>query len=633
MNVKFKFSLLFASGGLLLALLVAYGFAQVRSSGEYHRDATLLNQYAKKFSSDVPAYYTRPESLVQLQAAVTNLGLTDLSAILLDKYSRVIAAGPANLSFEHASALIQRFGITAFGASEGHTELDDTSYVWSIAPVAGTSYSLVLIYAAQQTSPELMLWPANAILLLVLCAATALGGGLGFYLGALIEKTQSLSRSLQTQSLHDPLTGLPNRSLFIDRVRQQIQHGRRTGQNLAVCHVNLERFCNINELLGVANGDHMLRLVSQRLKKTVRESDTVARVDADQFLMLVNNVDEHQVLLVAQKVMSSLQENFDIGEHNLFVRGNIGIALYPQHAEDEHALMQHAALALRVAKKANTNVIVYNKKHDEYSIKHLALINDIQNAISQDQFELFFQPKVRIADGTTKSAEVLLRWNHPHQGQIPPGQFIAVAEQTGLIQPLTQWVISHTLDYCAQLQQRGFELVLSVNISMYNLIETDFDRKVRELLSLWSIAPHRLELEITESAMMSNPARSKELLTQLDAFGLRLSIDDFGTGYSSLTYLKQLPVDEIKIDKSFVLQMHRDDNDAAIVRTIVGLAHDLGLQVVAEGVESEVQLEQLRKFGCDAAQGNHLCQPLSFKDFVAWLETSQPGIQASSSGS
>lgn len=198
-----------------------------------------------------------------------------------------------------------------------------------------------------------------------------------------------------------------------------------------------------------------------------------------------------------------------------------------------------------------------------------------------------------------------------------------------MIQPLTQWVLNNALDYCSRLQQHGFDLTLSVNISMYNLIETDFDQKVRELLVLWSIPPQRLELEITENAMMSNPARSTELLTQMDEFGLRLSIDDFGTGYSSLTYLKQLPVDELKIDKSFVLQMHRDDNNSAIVRTIVGLAHDLGLQVVAEGVELEVQLEQLRMFGCDLAQGNHLCQPLPFKDFLIWLENSQARISAS----
>ena len=629
MNAKFKLSLLFAAGGLLLAFLIEYGFARVISSGEYHRDATLLNQYAKKFSSDLPAYYTRPESFAQLQAAVTNLGLARLSAILLDKSGRIIAVGPASLSLDRAAALAQQIGVKALGNSEGHVDIDDTPYVWSTIPVAGTSYFLALIYAAEHSQSVLTEWPANAVLFMLMCMVAAVCGGLGFQQGALIEKTRTLSLALQTQSLHDALTGLPNRNLFIDRVRQQIQHGRRTGQSLAVCHVNLDKFSNINELLGMAHGDQMLRLVGQRLGKSVRESDTIARASADQFLILLNNVDENQVLLVAQKIMSCLQESFDIGEHNLFVRGNIGIALYPHHGEDEQALMQHAEIALRVAKKANTDVIVYNKKHDEYSIKHLALVNDIHNAIMQNQFELFFQPKVHIADGTTRSAEVLLRWNHPQQGQISPAQFIPVAEQTGLIQPLTQWVINNALDHSAQLQQLGYDLTVSVNISMYNLIENDFDRKVRELLSLWSIPPQRLELEITESAMMSNPARSKELLTQLDAFGLRLSIDDFGTGYSSLTYLKQLPVDELKIDKSFVLQMHQDENDAAIVRTIVGLAHDLGLQVVAEGVELEVQLQQLRKFGCDVAQGNHLCQPLPFKDFVVWLEKSQTQVPTS----
>lgn len=623
MNVKFKFALLFATGGLIVALLLEYGVARLTSNGEYHRDATLLTQYAKKFSSDLPAYYTRPESFAQLQAAVANLGATRLWAILLDKSERVIAVGPPTLTLDRASALVQHLGVKALDNSEGHADVDDIPYVWSTTPVTGTSYSLALIYAAEPSQAERLAWLANSVLLLILAVIVVVCSGFGLQFGALIEKTRAMNLALQTQSLHDSLTGLPNRSLFIDRVRQQIQHGRRNGQTLAVCHVNLDRFSNINGLLGSERGDQMLRLVGQRLKKSVRESDTIARISADQFLLLLNNVDETQVLQVAQKIMSGLQENFDIGEHHLFVRGNLGIALYPQHGEDEQALMQHAEIALRVAKKANTDVIVYNKKHDEYSIKHLALVNDIHTAINQNQFELFFQPKIHLADGSIRSAEVLLRWNHPHQGQIPPGQFIPVAEQTGLIQPLTQWVVNNTLDYCAQLQQLGFELTLSVNISMYNLIETDFDRNIRGLLALWSVPPQRLELEITESAMMSNPARSKELLSQLDTFGLQLSIDDFGTGYSSLSYLKQLPVDELKIDKSFVLQMHRDENDAAIVRTIVGLAHDLGLHVVAEGVELEAHLEQLRNFGCDAAQGNHLCPPLPFKEFVAWLEKSQ----------
>jgi len=629
MHSKFKLSIIFAVGGLLLAMLVEYGSARAISNSEYHRDASLLNQFAKKFSSDLPAYYTRPESFAQLQAAISNLSTARLSAILLDKSGRVIAVGTQNLTADRASALGQQIGVKSLGDIEGHVVVDDTPFVWATTPVAGTSYSIALIYAADLSQSILADWPANTILALLSCGVALVCAGIGFRLGTLIDRTCELTHALHTQSLHDALTGLPNRSLFLDRVRQQIQHGRRSGQTLAVCQLNLERFSNVNELLGADNGDHMLRLVGQRLKKSVRESDTIARVSADQFLILLNNVDENQVLQVAQKIMGGLQENFDIGEHNLFVRGNIGIALYPQHGEDEQALMQHAEIALRVAKKANTDVIVYNKKHDEYSIKHLALVNDIHNAINQDQFELFFQPKVGIADGSTRAAEVLLRWNHPHQGQISPGLFIPVAEQTGLIQPLTQWVINNALNYSAQLQQLGFDLTLSVNISMYNLIENDFDRKVRELLSLWSISPQRLELEITESAMMSNPARSKELLTQLDAYGLRLSIDDFGTGYSSLTYLKQLPVDELKIDKSFVLQMHRDDNDAAIVRTIVGLAHDLGLQVVAEGVELEVQLAQLRKFGCDVAQGNHLCPPLPFKEFVAWLENSRTHLPAS----
>jgi diguanylate cyclase (GGDEF)-like protein len=623
MTLRIKLTLASALGGLALSLLVAHWAARGADAAESGKTVALLEELARKFSNDLPSYYTRPESAAQLQAAVVNFGTARITSVLLDKAGQIIAAGPVTTPSNRVKTLIDAIGARHLGVGFGRSVLGDRSYVWSVSEVNGTSYSLILLYSDGSPVSLLPAWLSNAALWPLLALLTAASGWLGFRYGTMHEDNAVLDAALRSQAIHDALTGLPNRALCTDRLRQQIALARRNGQNIAVGHVNLDRFRTINELLGTARGDQLLRMVGQRLQRAVRESDTVARHSGDQFLVLLNNVDENQVLYVAHKIMRSLDESFDVNEHNLFVRGNMGIALYPQHGEDEQLLIQHAEVALRVAKKANTDVIVYNKKHDEYSVRHLALVNDLHAAITQNRFELFYQPKIDVTQRRITAAEVLLRWNHPHHGPVSPDQFIPVAEQTGLIQPLTQSVLNAALRHCAQIHQRGHPITVAVNVSMYNLLESDFDRKVKQLLSTWNVDPQHLELEITESAMMSNPARSKELLVAMDAFGLRLSIDDFGTGYSSLTYLKQLPVDELKVDKSFVLQMEQSDDDAAIVRTIIGLGRDLGLQVVAEGVESAQLLERLRHLGCSVMQGNFLCRPMPFDEFAAWLDSNK----------
>lgn len=620
MQTRFKISLAFGLGSIALALLIAHWTATTVSGSEYRKDIVLLEELSRKFSADLPSYYTRPESLTQLEAAVTNLGTVRLYSIMLDRTGRVMVSGPAQIfSADRAAQFIEALHFKTASQDGGYLDVGDDAYIWALSDIPGTAYSLMLIHASDRTASGLALWIGSISLWGLLIAIAFLFAWVGWRTGTQSEKTRALSATLKEQSFFDLITGLPNRTLFIDRVRQQIRLARRSGQTLSVCHFNLDRFSNINGLLGEKHGDALLRMVGERLKNVLRDSDTIARTDADHFLILLNNIDESQVLHVSQKIMSRLHESFGIGEHSLYVRGNIGVAMYPQHGEEEQVLLQHSEIALRVAKKAGTDILVYNKKHDEYSIKHLALVNDLHTAIAQNHFELYFQPKIRIDDAAIVAVEVLLRWNHPHHGLISPDQFIPVAEQTGLIQPLTQWVLNSALEINSQLRESGIELTFSVNVSMYNLLESDFDRRIKELLVTWSIPPQLLELEITESAMMSNPARSQELLTMLDAHGIRLSIDDFGTGYSSLNYLKQLPVDELKIDKSFVLQMNDDSNDDAVVRTIIGLAHDLGLCVVAEGVESLELLNHLRRLGCDVVQGYYLCRPLPFKEFTAWL--------------
>jgi diguanylate cyclase (GGDEF)-like protein len=620
LNLRIKAIAACILGSVLLSGFIAYWSSVAEHDNEHKRIGRLLSEYALKFSFDIPSYYTRPEALDQLRAAITNLGTPRIYSVLIDKTGRTIAAGPSSRPEGQIARIVEEIDLRELVSGSGAVAVDGRDHVWTSSPLAGTSYTLILAYELDAAPGLIAGWLSDSSTWALLLVLVALSAWLGQRLGSVLEWAAALDNTIKAQALYDTVTGLPNRALFIDRLRQQIHLGRRRGHVLAVCHLNLDRFSSINEFLGSAGGDRLLLAVGQRVQKTIRESDTVARVDSDQFLILLNAIDENQILYVAQKILRSLQESFQIGDHNLFVRGNIGIALYPQHGEDEQTLRQHAESALKVAKKANTDVIVYHKKHDDYSVRHLALVNDLHAAITQDHLELFVQPKINVETSTIVSAEVLLRWNHPQQGTLSPDDFIPIAEQTGLIQPLTTWVLESALKNCASLHRIGYPLTVAVNISMYNLMDTDFESRVTELLQRYQVAPQFLELEITESAMMSSPSRTKELMAMLDSLGVRFSIDDFGTGYSSLNYLKQLPVDELKIDKSFILQMRAEENEAAIARTIIGLGRDLGIRVVAEGVESQELENQLRRLGCPIMQGYHLCRALPWPEFTRWLQ-------------
>jgi diguanylate cyclase len=293
--------------------------------------------------------------------------------------------------------------------------------------------------------------------------------------------------------------------------------------------------------------------------------------------------------------------------------------VYPQHGTTGTALIQRADVAMYVAKRNRIGQSVYDPREDQHSVGRLALMSDLYDALDSDALELYYQPKINISSGTVVGVEALLRWHHPRFGAITPDEIIPLAEQTGLIKPLTLWVLTHAIRDCSQWLQSGIDVAVAVNLSVYNLQDTGFVSQVQDRLNNYDLPARHLSLEITESAMMANPTHAVEILTLLDGMGVRLAVDDFGTGFSSLAYLKQLPVDELKIDKSFVLQMTEDENDAVIVRSTIDLAHNLGLRVVAEGVESQDVWDLLEILGCDEAQGHFMSRPLAAAQIEQWL--------------
>ncbi len=435
---------------------------------------------------------------------------------------------------------------------------------------------------------------------------------------------QERQHALEHQALHDTLTGLPNRTLLQDRLQQGINHLRRAGfGSVALLVMDLDGFKEINDTLGHPIGDGLLQQLAERLTREVREGDTVARLGGDEFAILLEDADETAARHKAARVLALLEHPFEVSGQSLYVAGSIGIALYPQHAVNPQELSRRADVAMYVAKRERNGIAVYDTSQDHYTLQRLARANDLRSAINNEHLQLYFQPQIDLHSGLFSGVEALLRWEHPQRGFISPEDFIPVAEQTGLIRHLTYWVLDQALARCAAWRNRGLPVgTVSVNLSAYNLQDPDLYLEVARLLKKWGVAPYRVILEITESSMMANPARAQATLEKLNDIGVLIAIDDFGTGYSSLSYLKQLPVDKLKIDKSFVMEMSEDENDAMIVRSTIDLAHNLGLEVVAEGVENTEALELLKILNCDGAQGYLIGRPMSVTTLEEWLLSS-----------
>ncbi len=450
----------------------------------------------------------------------------------------------------------------------------------------------------------------------------------------------------------DQLTSLPNRTLFLDRLRQMILASERKGERFGIMLLDLDGFKEINDALGHQVGDKLLQKIAQRLKRTIRASSTIARVvsepigeeftseavrfseltlarlGGDEFAILLPSLkDVDGAISVAKRIASALEPHAEIDGNSIVVAGTLGIAMFPEHGEDAEELLRRADIALYVAKHIQSDFSVYDVAYDTHSVKQLALKAELRSAIEEDQMVLFYQPKLDFKSGYVSSVEALVRWKHPTRGMIPPDQFIPLSEQRGLIGPLTEWVIQKALWQCNQWQSQGIHLQIAVNLSSRVLFDLSLPNKIERLLIEAKLPASVLSFEITEEATMIDPSRAMDIMNRLNEMGLVLSIDDFGTGYSSLGYLKKLPVAEIKIDRSFVMDMETSESDAKIVHATIDLAHNLGLKVVAEGIETEYALNLLRSLNCDYAQGYYLSHPIPAAELVTWLAESAWGCK------
>jgi diguanylate cyclase len=428
----------------------------------------------------------------------------------------------------------------------------------------------------------------------------------------------------QHQALHDGLTGLPNRTLLRDRTDQAIHQADRELVPAALLLLDLDRFKEVNDTLGHHYGDQLLVQVGERLRVRLREVDTVARLGGDEFAVLLPKIATAEgAVAVAGKLLAGFDEPFTLEDLALDVEASIGVALYPEHGNDPDELLQHADIAMYVAKETHAGFMLFDPSLDQHSPRRLALLGELRRAIDQQQLILHYQPKVDAHTGQVLGVEALVRWQHPTHGLVPPNDFIPLAERTGLIGPLTNYVLDAALRQCRDWRRTGHELAIAVNVSARSLLDLSFPDQVAGLLARWEVPARLLVVEITESTIMADPTHALEILGRLNIMGVQIAIDDFGTGYSSMAHLKTLPVHELKVDRSFVSQMTSNTSDAVIVRSTVDLGRNLGLRVVAEGVEDPQTLQQLDALGCDAIQGYHISRPVPPDDLIQWLEQQQ----------
>ncbi len=433
----------------------------------------------------------------------------------------------------------------------------------------------------------------------------------------LIERLRRQAADSEYQSLHDPLTGLPNRALFARELGEALRPGALVG----VLLLDLDRFKEVNDTLGHHNGDLLLEQVGARLREALRTGDLVARLGGDEFAVLLPDIrGEQAAVQVARGIVELLEHPFAIGDISIDVGASIGIAIAPAHGGDAGTLIRRADVAMYTAKSGQTAVEIYRADHDGYSAERLSLVSDLRHALHHGGLAVHYQPQVDLANGNVCGAEALVRWDHPTRGRLQPDEFIAIAEHTGLVRPLTHVVLDEALAECRRWWEAGHRLRVSVNVSARALIEPTLPDDVAASLTRHRLPASALCIEVTESSIMADPKRAVDVLERIQATGATIAVDDFGTGYSSLAYLKGLPVRELKIDKSFVLTMRDESTDSAIVQTIVDLARNLDLAVCAEGVEDGVVAGMLRDAGCDLAQGYYFARALPADDFLAWLD-------------
>lgn len=627
-----------ATLGLLVVLLGVSGFAMwsavstSRATARAIASSTLSDHYASAAAAvaaeeSLERKYRLepgPEVRSRYDKAAANL-LDAMALVRRDGYAQdhvladtvAAAHGPYLTAIEHMFAAVDR-GDTALELQIDTDEVDPRFEMIedAVNKAADSHHAAAIADLADLNAREAFKARVTPVVFLGGLALVAL-------FSTVLRRTRALLDVQRKQAvhdaLHDGLTGLPNRTLLADRFEQALRTGKRAGKFTGLLLIDLDRFKEVNDTLGHHVGDQLLSQVGPRLAAALRGADTVARLGGDEFAVLLPELDGLPgALEVAARLRAALATSFKIEDVELDIDASIGVVISGTHGDDAQTLLQRADVAMYVAKQQGRGVVVYDPGNDEHSPERLALLGQLRRGIERAELFLHYQPKINLRSGEVVGVEALVRWQHPERGLVPPNDFIPLAEHTGLIGPLTLFVLNAALAQVKVWADAGHCIPVAVNVSARNLLDDEFADKVAGLLERHGVAAALLEIEVTESAVMLEPEHAARILNDLHALGVRIAIDDFGAGYTSLAQLRHLPISELKIDKSFILAIHNNPDDALIVRSMIDLGHSLNMKVVAEGVETAAAAGMLTEYRCDIAQGYHLCRPVLPDALMRW---------------
>jgi diguanylate cyclase (GGDEF)-like protein len=621
MSLRLKLLLSFALGELLLLIFFGYIAYDTAKLTNLKNEIGLLSSVTPRIAEDVANNVKEGGSWNSILLPDGNTNEEGAIYLFVSDQHGNLVSWSGESALKKTFQQINQHILETSATRSGSRLVDKFTYVWARANVPNYNYKVTLVRQAHVSQANVFFREMGVSLIVAAVIMLWVASWAAMYVSMLIEKLDEQKNILKHRSLHDVLTGLPNRALLNDRLQQLVRMSDRLPMQFAICFIDLNRFKDVNDSLGHHVGDDLLLEVSKRLKANLRKDDTVARLGGDEFALILRNLKEEKARLLAEKILQEIEEPIEVGGHKLFISGSLGIAMFPEHGDDVQILLKKADVAMYAAKRAGTHLEFYEDTHEVFTRDKLALTQNLREAIQLDQLELYYQPKYDIAVKKVVGVEALLRWNHPTLGNIPPLNFIQLAEHAGLINTLSRWVMQRAFADIIKLGHKGIDISLSINLSAYYLQDPRFESEIRDLLAQSSVDASQIVLELTESAMFINSTKTSELLRRLTEMGFRISVDDFGTGYSTLTNLRRLPISELKIDRSFVSNIVSDPEDASIVDAMIGLGTSLDIDVVAEGVETQEVLKVLKKYGCYTIQGYLISRPCPLGELIQWMES------------
>lgn len=620
MSLRIRLLLIFALGELVVVLFFGYIAYDTAKLTNINNEVELLSSVTPHIADDIAHDIAQGNAWSPVLAPDGNHNPADVTYFFVRDGQGNLIAQPADVQIQQVYQQIHKQALQQPEQHAGDWSADGTVYVWSNAHVSKQNYQVTLLRPAHVSRANIFFKEMGVSLIVAAVIMLWVASWAAMYVSMLIEKLDEQKNILKHRSLHDVLTGMPNRALLNDRLQQLIDFNERQIIRFAICFIDLNRFKDVNDTLGHNVGDELLLEVSTRIKKNLRKSDTVARLGGDEFALILRNVGPNKARLITEKILKAIETPIKAGGHKLFISGSMGIAMFPEHGTDVNQLLKNADVAMYAAKRSGSHIEFYNNEHEVFTTDKLALMRDLKEAIDNDQLELFYQPKYNIAGQKVIGVEALLRWNHPKYTNIPPLTFLQLAEHSGLINPLSKWVMRQAFFDSVVLTNSGLDITMAINLSALYLQDPKFETDIYELLETSNTDPSRIILELTESAMFVNSTKTNTLLQKLTEKGFRISVDDFGTGYSTLANLRRLPISELKIDRSFVSSILSDTEDASIVKAMIGLGTSLDIDVVAEGVETPEVLDALKQAGCYAVQGNLIKKPVQLVTLIEWME-------------